>query len=170
MADDIVGAAASYAASRLVESFARDTDPSFDVVQQHKASDAAYFNEPRLKQFVEADEVGTRPLPKEVQEYMATVTRPVRLGVWPEIRRAWAILDTRFVVWHYVQEGDVCRLPADAVTASSVADEFAIDQRILCANLVVPRPGAFPGSVKVSPPPRAAQEPVCHCSYERSTS
>lgn len=107
---------------------------------------------------------GHTELPDIVRRFVAGSTRQVRLGVWPEIGRAWAIVDTRLVVWRYDTGDDVIVLP-DECEAEDDGTVTRFDQRVMCAGLVVPRPNTFPGRIRVRgcaarrrrarPPPRA---------------
>lgn len=111
---------------------------------------ALYVTDPQIRHFVEPDDVRFRPLPLVVQDFLQAAVQPVKFGVWAEIGRAWAILDTRVIVWDYRQDGHILELPTAAVCKPGRTEEFALDQHICCVGLVPPRPGAFDGKVKVS--------------------
>jgi hypothetical protein len=114
-----------------------------------------YVTDPQIRHFVDPTGVRFRPLPTIVQDFLQGTVQPVKFGVWAEIGRAWAILDTRIIIWDYRRESNVLELPAAASSKPGRTEELALDQHICCAGLVPPRPGAFDGTVKVSNSPKA---------------
>jgi nuclear pore complex protein Nup155 len=57
------------------------------------------------------------------------------MGLFPEIHRAWVSIDNKFYVWSYLDGSDF-----------NEYDE--LDQVIICAGLVKPKPSVFKDYVK----------------------
>ena len=52
--------------------------------------------------------------------------------------------------WDYPSDARELVLPADACPVPGASEDFALDRNLGCVGLVVPRVGAFDGTVKVS--------------------
>jgi len=150
--------AASFAAQRLegLEEFTKDVPskekPNEELFHTLRAYEPtkAYESDPGVRQFAPTEQSAVRPLPEIVRSDMERAVHTVEFGVWPEIRRAWAVMDTRLVIWDYMTESDEVVLPADASPKAGATTDFTLDRTICCVGLVPPRPAAFDdGLVKV---------------------
>ncbi|XP_049273681.1 nuclear pore complex protein Nup155 [Rhipicephalus sanguineus] len=70
------------------------------------------------------------PLPAELAEQAAHAQMQCRLGLFPEIGRAWLVVDSDLFVWRYE-------------TGDDLAYFDGLSEAILAVGLVQPRPGVF---------------------------
>lgn len=147
--------AASVAAARVLGIHAASKDWTLPGARGGEARGFGHEDAPKgplsgIRHVVHADEALARPLPPPVRDALNGAASRLELGLWTEIGRAWAIIDTRLVIWDYTSDARELVLPADACPVPGASEDFALDRNLGCVGLVVPRVGAFDGTVKVS--------------------
>lgn len=85
--------------------------------------------------FTEIGDIRKVPLPAELVEHFGHMQCHCAMGLFPEIERAWLTIDSDIFIWRYEDGQDV--LYYDGV-----------DETILCAALVTPKPDVFQSSIK----------------------
>ncbi|XP_074640475.1 nuclear pore complex protein Nup155-like [Tubulanus polymorphus] len=83
-----------------------------------------------LDSLSEISSVKRVPLPPELVEQFAHMQYHCMMGLFPEISRAWLSIDSDIFVWNYEDGSDLAYFDG-------------LSDTILCAGLIIPKPGIF---------------------------
>ncbi|XP_029645165.1 nuclear pore complex protein Nup155 [Octopus sinensis] len=85
--------------------------------------------------FADIGDMKKVPLPPELVEHFGHMQCQCSMGLFPEIERAWLAIDSDIYIWRYEDGQDV-------------AYYDGVDETILCAALVPPKPDVFQSSIR----------------------
>ncbi|KAK3595250.1 hypothetical protein CHS0354_010857 [Potamilus streckersoni] len=135
---------------RLVEKFLQEDRNQLDLsellrvpaINQPSVSGLQDFHYPSLletglalESLSEIGKIKRVPLPAELIEQFGRMQLNCQMGLFPEIERAWLSVDSDIFLWKYEDGGDLAYFDG-------------LNETILCAALVKPRPGIFQPYIK----------------------